>query len=62
MNQRGNNPMTLYTLRLPLELKESIEQSAKKANVSASEYIRVALEYIQENGLIFEKVSTFKQG
>ncbi len=63
MNQKGNEPMIMLHAYIPAKLKESIDESASRAGVSKSEYIRLALEYVQSHSdiVIVHKV-TFRDG
>ena len=49
MNQRGNEPMPMVHTRLPEELIDWIDSSAKEARVTRSEFIRQALEFLKES-------------
>lgn len=60
MNQRGNEPMTMLHAYIPVKLKSQIDSSAMQAGVNKSEYIRLCLEYIQENGVKVVQKHTFR--
>ncbi len=60
MNQKGNEPMTMLHAYIPVKLKEQIDASAARAGVNKSEYIRLSLEYIQENRVRVVQKLTFR--
>ena len=60
MNQRGNEPMAILHVRIPCELLERITVLAEQSGISKSEYVRLALEYAQDNELIISKKITYQ--
>ena len=60
MNQKGNEPMTTFHSRIPLELMEWINEESAKAGITKAEFIRLAMEYIRENRVILATKRTFR--
>lgn len=60
MNQKGNVPMTTTGLRIPVDLLQTVTVKAERAGITRSEYIRLALEYVEENGICLAEKKTFR--
>lgn len=60
MNQRGNEPMTTLHARIPCELMQWLDTESSKTGVSKSEFIRLALEYIQAGNVCIVQKTIFR--
>ena len=60
MNQKGNEPMMMIHARIPVALEKWLESTAYAAGVSKSEFIRLALEYIQAGNVCIVQKTIFK--
>ena len=60
MNQKGNEPMTLLHIRVPIDLETWVSQTAGQAGVTKSEFVRLALEYIQASGVTIVQKTIFR--
>ena len=60
MNQRGNEPMAVMHVRIPVELMQQIESLANQSGLSKSEYVRMALEHARDNDLKITRQVTYQ--
>ena len=60
MNQRGNEPMTMVHARIPCGLMQWLDDASNQAGVSKSEFIRLALEYVQAGNVEIVQKTIFK--